>query len=435
MASEEIKVKLGLDSTPFSRGLAGVHGMAKRAATGIAGAFSSALGSLGGSFGGLLSLGAITAGIRSIISNADQLKNTSEALGVTTDFLQQMQGLMADNGVSAEKFNGALERMTRLLGDAQAGSKEAQKVFSDHGLKIRDLNGANKTAEAMFRDIANAMKAAGTESAATSIANDTLGKKTAAMTVLMRKGADEVERLASQIKIISETDIAKLDAVGDALAKFGRDAKTSGSSFLVGVGRILTQQADFSFFGPLIQKIKMLDAFRDKVGDASPEAMVAMRRGSSARAARESIEDNKKLAEAERQKLEMSRKGLSSSVADHAAMVKAQIDLQSLMASQGMMTLGEAASQDASRYNWTGRRNIWRSGQVGRLRTWAQENRLQGNFGLADRQEALAEQISAALAPFVRDPAREALDQQKATVKQLEGLNTRVDAGIKIQTD
>lgn len=217
MANEEIKIKLGLDSTPLSRALTGVIGSVKRSLSGIGGQIAAGLGlSLG--------VGGVFAGIRKAIQLADQLKTTSESLNVSTDFLQGFQRFAQDNGGSVEMANKALEKLSRLAGDALAGDDGAIKLFKEFNVALINSNGTFKDSGELALAVADRLKDAKSGAEQTNISFQLMGKGAVAMAAGMKQGSAALQEYIDKSPKISKQQINALDELGDSIQRAGANA-------------------------------------------------------------------------------------------------------------------------------------------------------------------------------------------------------------------
>src|SRR5437870_5706908 len=97
---------MGLDRASFDSGLRGARGALD--------VFNRGLAVLGLGF----SLGQAKAFIGSLTEMAQSLNSQSEALGVSTDFLQGWQVAAREAGVDAEGASGALDKFLKHLADS-----------------------------------------------------------------------------------------------------------------------------------------------------------------------------------------------------------------------------------------------------------------------------------------------------------------------------
>src|SRR5438309_5978734 len=148
MSDESVIVKMGLNRQAFDAGLKG--------ASGALSSFKGMLGALGASFG----LGQAKAFVGEMVNMAKSLTSQSEALGISTDFLQGWRKAANESGVDAETASNALNRFVKHLADS---GKE----------------GADVTTE--IRKLADAMKAQPDPIKRAAMAFDAFGKSGAKM--------------------------------------------------------------------------------------------------------------------------------------------------------------------------------------------------------------------------------------------------------------
>ena len=126
--------KFGKDSEKAtSRGAAGAKKVAKSFANvGVAAAKAAA--TIAATAGV-----AFTALVRQGLVAGDALAKTSDKLGVTTDALASMRLAANQTGVATRQFDMALQRVTRRVAEAAAGTGEAQGALKALGLEASEL--------------------------------------------------------------------------------------------------------------------------------------------------------------------------------------------------------------------------------------------------------------------------------------------------------
>ena len=110
-----LKAAVTLDGTGFSRGIRGLEATA-----------SSAFSGLKGMIAGAFSVGAITGLAKKTVEYAGKISDLADRLGVTTDYLQEMQYVTKQNGASVDDLTATFEklgaaRLKALSGDITAG--------------------------------------------------------------------------------------------------------------------------------------------------------------------------------------------------------------------------------------------------------------------------------------------------------------------------
>jgi hypothetical protein len=123
----DLKVFLRLDGSGFSQGITKVR---------------QALGTFKAQLAGAFSVGAVTYGIKRMLDFADSIDETASRLGVGTRALQEWTFAAQQAGVSSEKLQGFIERLSAAAAD---GNKS--KLFAAIGVD------PNQTPEALFRSV------------------------------------------------------------------------------------------------------------------------------------------------------------------------------------------------------------------------------------------------------------------------------------------
>jgi len=99
----------------------------------------------------------------------DAIGKLSTQLGVSGTDVQKI-GLIAElSGVKTESLSKAMQRVTRLVGDAAAGGKQATELFERLGLSVEDLE--KLSALERFRKVAGALNQLGSATEKASIGN------------------------------------------------------------------------------------------------------------------------------------------------------------------------------------------------------------------------------------------------------------------------
>jgi hypothetical protein len=145
--TEQILVKMGLDSTSFNSAIVSTEKRAtkwaKRMKAKIAGAFA---------------LGAITAFTKRTHDFVNELGNVSDRLGISNLELSRMHAAFDATGVSIATGNMALQRFIRRVGEAQVGTGTFKDVLKEYGIALKDAEGNQRNVVDIFHDYADAIK-------------------------------------------------------------------------------------------------------------------------------------------------------------------------------------------------------------------------------------------------------------------------------------
>lgn len=108
-----------------------------------------------------LAVAAVAAGasafkmISSFTMAGDELAKTSDKLGIGIEFLQKMQFAGKKTGVDVNTMNMALQRFGRRVGEAAAGTGEAQVALKALGISVFDAKGNVRDLESLLPEVAN----------------------------------------------------------------------------------------------------------------------------------------------------------------------------------------------------------------------------------------------------------------------------------------
>ena len=188
-----------------------------------------------------------TAGMKS-----GELIDQAAQLGTTTDALQAWRLVAMQSGVAAEQFDGALQRLTGQVGQANSGSDEAIARFDRLGVKLLDARGQLRPINDLLPEVARGLQGVSSETERNAIAQELFGRSGARIVTMLgtlAQGTDAVTAAARAQNAIVEKDSLeawnKLDAqlkvtsvsADAALASLGAPIATAALEI---VNKILT---------------------------------------------------------------------------------------------------------------------------------------------------------------------------------------------------
>jgi len=236
----EVKVEIKADSSALATGLAkaqkNIQNFGKDVTTSItdklAGAFSAA-GVIGGI--GVLAAGVMSAG-KAILDFAGDLQDSSDAIGVTTDALQELNAVFLAGGSNAETTKKGLVTLARSLVDiSTTADGPARKALDALGISFEAIAGL--TADEALYVIADAMKNASDHGVALDAAMTLLGKAGSKMAPALFGGAEAMREMAKQSPKISAEDIKSIADAGDMIDALGTSIKVYGANAVLGVAK------------------------------------------------------------------------------------------------------------------------------------------------------------------------------------------------------
>ena len=232
----EVKVEIKADSSALATGLAkaqkNIQNFGKDVTTNItdklAGAFSAA-GVIGGI--GILAAGVMSAG-KAILDFAGDLQDSSDAMGISTDALQELNAVFLAGGSSAETTKKGLIKLTQSLQDiATTADGPARKALDALNISFDDIAGL--TADEAIYVIADAMKGATDKGAALDAAMTLLGKSASQMAPALFGGAEAIREMAATTPKISAEDLKSIADAGDFFDALTTKMKVYSASALM----------------------------------------------------------------------------------------------------------------------------------------------------------------------------------------------------------
>jgi hypothetical protein len=215
-----LNMKITADTAGIGRGVSKTEQQLGRLSKSAASAASSLRALVGIEIGTRLA-SAFTDAARSAIGMASRvteaiaaMDDLSQRTGVSTDALQGFQ--VAADLAGVQNLEGALQKVSVVLGDAAAGSATAQKAFANIGLTVNDL--LAKSPEEQFRAVASAIGAIKGPAAQAAAAVDLFGKSGVELLPLFAGNLKEIEAQAQKLgMVLSEDQVGSITEMDDAL--------------------------------------------------------------------------------------------------------------------------------------------------------------------------------------------------------------------------
>ena len=191
-----LRVNLGLDSAEFQNG-------AKKAQSTLAGLGAAIKGFAAGA-AAALSLGAVTAALKSSINHMDELNKAAQRIGIPVEELSKLEYAAKLADISLESLAGAVGKFSKAISQiAGGGSNDAGAALRAMGISATDANGQLRPTSDILADIA----------AKFAIYKDGAEKTALSMALFGKAGADMIPLLNGGREAIS--------GASDQLARFG----------------------------------------------------------------------------------------------------------------------------------------------------------------------------------------------------------------------
>jgi hypothetical protein len=263
-AKADLKTTISADMTGFAATMRRAGGLAKSTGAGIGkslGSASSAIGGLVKSAGAatikLAALGVAAAGVGLVagIKNAadlgGKLADLSARTGIAAGKLAVMGRAFEDNGISADKIGGVINKLQKTITDFGNGSASASKPFAALGIKFEDISRLNPAAQ--FELIQSKISAIQDPAQRAALAMQIFGKSGGELLTLFADGeafANAGAFLGTQAEILDRS-AGLFDSISDKMARIPEKLQGFFVGFLEPIGgdidAILTKFEAFDF--------------------------------------------------------------------------------------------------------------------------------------------------------------------------------------------
>ena len=189
-----IAIKLSANMVDFENDLGRANRLAGKRAGQMKKSFNAAFVAIGAA--AFSAGGAIGALVKVTANTADNIQKLSIRLGVTTEFLSEMRHAADLSGVSFEKVNVGVAKMSKSINDADNGLSTAKRAFDQLGISLEDLHKLKP--EEQFLLIADKLSKVESQSLKTGAAMDIFGRAGAEMITLFDQGADGIKEMREE---------------------------------------------------------------------------------------------------------------------------------------------------------------------------------------------------------------------------------------------
>lgn len=225
-------------------------GGASRAATGAVGALVASMGPLIAAGLAFVGIAKTIGGIKTEFGDVDEIAKTSAAIGVTTEKLAGLQFAAKLGGLSNEKMNKSLIRMTKAVADANNKLSTQVRAFDAIGVSLDELDGLSP--DQILSKIADSLSGVEDNTTKVAAAMDIFGRSGAGMLNVLRGGSDGLKEMQMRAEKLGITfnsfDAAKIEQANDAI--------TSMKEVFKGFFRLVA-----------IELAPFVTAFADKISD------------------------------------------------------------------------------------------------------------------------------------------------------------------------
>ncbi len=209
--------KIGVDATKFEMDLKRVQSLGEKFGNSFKSAVTSKLGQA-------LTVGAVVGFAKSVMDAADQVKDLSEQLNITTNDVQRLQILSSETGVKFDQFASILEKTAKARIEATSGDEAQIRRMKALGASMSDLTDDQIQNIDLTLRLVKAHKESGQSAETTTAITELYGLKLRAAAVALA----DYESTANRDLISSKT-IADLSKSNDLLDEQYRRLKAISS--------------------------------------------------------------------------------------------------------------------------------------------------------------------------------------------------------------
>lgn len=210
-----LRVNLGIDSAEFQDGLADSQASLAKWAKAAAVAAAAA---------GAAIAGALAAGVKQSLDEADELSKVAQKIGVPIEELSKLRYAADLSGVSIESLTTATGKLAQNMVKALAGGKAAG-AFDALGISVKNADGSMKTTSAVMSEISDRFAALADGPSKTAAAMALFGKTGSDLIPLLNGGSLAIRAMTDEAKAlgleISSKTGAAAETFNDNLSRIG----------------------------------------------------------------------------------------------------------------------------------------------------------------------------------------------------------------------
>lgn len=176
----------------------------------------------------------------------DQTAKHADTLGITTEALTQFRHAAELTGVGSKNLDTSLQRMTRRIAEAAAGTGEAKDALEELGVSAQQLN--TVTPEEQMYVLADAFAQVENQSDRVRYAFKLFDSEGVKMANMLAGGSSSLKAMANEADALGITltriDAAKIEMANDAMYKVSASTQAWSKSIAVELAPLLAAMSD-----------------------------------------------------------------------------------------------------------------------------------------------------------------------------------------------
>jgi len=204
-----VRIGFDVDEKPIKQLNSGIKSV-KSSVLMMTGAFAAAAG-------GLIVLA------RSVANTGDDARKTAQALGLTTEALQELEFAASIGGIKQGELRASIRRLAKSANDASLGLLTYKRVYDSLGVSITNAEGKLKTTDQILSDVADKFAVMEDGTLKTAYATDLFGRSGAKLIPLLNQGAKGVAALRKEAVdlgyVIGDQDAQAAEEFNDSIVR------------------------------------------------------------------------------------------------------------------------------------------------------------------------------------------------------------------------
>lgn len=143
----------------------------------------------------------VSRAVREMAALGEEMLKISTRTGIAVDTISELRGVAKLVNVDFGELQIGLRNLSKTIGSAARGGKEATQAFADLGLSVRDaVTGKIKPAEQIIDEIADAIKDVQDPSERTALLVGVLGRNAQALVPFFANGSQAIKEMRAEVR-------------------------------------------------------------------------------------------------------------------------------------------------------------------------------------------------------------------------------------------
>lgn len=206
---------------------------------------------------------ATSRGVRQVVSDLSSLGKQARDVSLNVEELQAVQrGFARSARVSQDEVTASLERFNRRIGEAVNNGGPLNATIQRYGINLRRANGELREQGELLREVANAIRRAGTDQERAAIAQAAFGDTGRRLAQTLAGGADAINQMVREAEnagqVIREDLITQAEILDDRFDDVARTIRKASQELTMG---------GFERLLPLLDRLESLADRRSTLAD------------------------------------------------------------------------------------------------------------------------------------------------------------------------